>query len=144
MSKDQLPYWKQRQALKLGSTPTNKEVKQKKEEKREFFRDQLAKARGNCENCGASILQTITINPNAVVAHILPKSGKQGCPSVATNPLNCWIGCGDCHTNFDNKGAAYVQNMPIFEELKKRVAKFYHKIAEAERRRVPAYFRPGK
>lgn len=143
MSKDLLPYWQQRQALKLGGPTPKKVERQKKEEKKEFFRDQLAKAGGNCENCGASVLATVAINPNAIVAHILPKSGKQGCPSVATNPLNVWIACGDCHTNYDNKGAAYVQNMPIFEELKRRVSKFYKKITEAERRRVPVYFRPA-
>ena len=128
--------------MKLGGASTKKEVRQKKEAKKDFFRDQMNKA--HCENCGASVLPTMAINPKAIVAHILPKSEKQGCPSVATHPLNCWIACGDCHTNYDNKGAAYVQNMPIFEELKKRVAKFYNKIAQGERRRVPVYFRPGK
>jgi hypothetical protein len=34
--------------------------------------------------------------------------------------------------------------MPIFEELKRRVSKFYNKIAPEERRRVPVYFRPAK
>jgi 5-methylcytosine-specific restriction endonuclease McrA len=144
MSKEQLPYWQQRQALKLGGPPPKKVEREKKQEKKEFFRDQLAKAKGQCENCGASVLGTVAINPAAIVAHILPKSGKSGLPSVATNPLNVWIACGDCHTNYDTKGAAYVQNMPIFEELKKRVAKFYHKIAADERRRVPVYFRPAK
>jgi 5-methylcytosine-specific restriction endonuclease McrA len=144
MSKDQLPYWQQRQALKLAGAVPKKEERKKKEEKKEFFRDQQAKAGGHCENCGASVLSTVAVNPNAIVAHIVPKSPKQGCPSVATHPLNCWIACGECHTNYDNKGAAYVQNMPIFEELKRRVSKFYNKIAPEERRRVPVYFRPAK
>lgn len=143
MSKE-IPYWQQRQALKLAGATTPKEERKKKEGKKEFFREQLAKAGGHCENCGASVLSTMAINPNAIVAHILPKSGKSGLPSVATHPLNVWIACGDCHTNYDNKGAAFVQNMPIFEELKKRVAKFYNKIAQEERRRVPVYFRPDK
>lgn len=144
MKENHIPYWKQRQALKLAGPVPKKEQKEKKKEKKEFFRDQLAKAKGHCENCGANVLSTVAINPNAIVAHIIPKSGKQGCPSVATNPLNVWIACGDCHTNYDNKGAAYVQNMPIFEELKKRVEKFYRKIEPEERRRVPVYFRPIK
>lgn len=137
-----LPYWQQRQQLKLqGPKPKGVERKEKAE-KAQFFKDQLVNAPKYCENCKKPLAGTMAINPSAVVAHILPKNKTSGCPSVATHPNNRWYACGDCHTDYDNKGADFVQTMPIFPELKVRVASFYHQIDPAERRRVPVYLRP--
>lgn len=138
------PYWQQRRDLKLKQPPTKKEERQKKQAKGVYFADQVQNAPKKCENCGGSLAGTIAINPAAVVAHILAKSEKSGCPSVALHPLNKFYACGDCHTNYDTKGAEFVQSMPIFPVLKERVAQFYDEIEPAERRRVPVYFKPHK
>lgn len=144
MSKAQLPYWQQRQQMKLnGPKPEGVKRKEKKAQG-VYFADQVAKAPKCCENCGKSLAGTKAINPAAIVAHIIPKSEKQGCPSVALHPLNRWYACGDCHTDYDNKGADFVQAMPIFTVLVERVAQFYEEIEPNERRRVPVYFRPKK
>lgn len=140
----QKPYWQQRQELKLKGAKPPEVKRQEKKAKGVFFASQLAKAPKNCENCGKSLAGTKAINPAAIICHIIPKNETSGCPSVATHPLNRWFGCGDCHTNYDNQGVTFVKSMPIFEELKKRVATFYEEIDPKERRRVPVYFRPAK
>jgi hypothetical protein len=136
------PYWQQRRDQKLKQPPSKTEEREKKEAKGVFFADQVQKAPAKCENCGKSLAGTKAINPAAIVAHILAKSKTNGCPSVALHPLNKFYACGDCHTDYDTKGAAFVQSMPIFPTLKERVAQFYHEISPAEKRRVPEYFRP--
>lgn len=130
--------------MKLTGAKPEGVKKQEKKAQGVYFADQVAKAPKCCENCGKSLAGTKAINPAAIVAHIVPKSEKQGCPSVALHPSNRWYACGDCHTNYDNKGAAFVQAMPIFPTLVERVKLFYDEIEPAERRRVPAYFRPNK
>jgi hypothetical protein len=141
MSK-QIPYWQQRQQLKLQGKKPEGVKKTERREKAQFFADQLVNAPKYCENCKKPLAGTMAINPAAVVAHIIPKNPTSGCPSVAVHPDNRWFACGDCHTDYDNRGAEYVKAMPIFAELKRRVSLFYDKIAQAERRRVPQYFRP--
>lgn len=136
------PYWQQRRDMKLKKPPTKTEEREKKQAKGVYFADQIQKAPSKCENCGGSLTGTKAINAAAIVAHILAKSKTSGCPSVALHPLNKWYACGDCHTDYDNKGAAFVQTMPIFQTLKERVAQFYNDIEPTERRRVPVYFRP--
>jgi hypothetical protein len=136
------PYWKQRQKMKLKGAATAAEVKDKKKKKGNFFAGMISRAGNKCENCGKDLSATKAINPAAIIAHILPKNEEYGVPSVALDPLNTWQGCGDCHTDYDNKGAKFVQSMAVFPQLKARVAKFYDKIPEKERRRVPEYFRP--
>jgi hypothetical protein len=136
------PYWQQRQEMKLKG-PKPEAVKRKEQTaKVAFFANGVLQAPKNCENCGNPLAGTKAINPAAIVAHILPKSKTSGCPSVALHPLNKWFACGDCHTDYDNKGAAFVQSMPIFSILKERVAQFYDEIEPNEKRKVPEYFRP--
>lgn len=134
------PFWQQLRDKKLQGKTSMEEIRAGKAAKGTFFANQIANAPKCCENCGKPLTGTKSINAAAIVCHIIPK-GKAGCPSVATHPMNRWFGCGDCHTDYDNKGAKFVQNMPIFETLRERVKVFYKKIAPAERRRVPLYFR---
>jgi hypothetical protein len=142
MSKDTRPFWQQLRDHKLKAPKPAAVKRQEKEAKGAFFADAVLKAPKCCENCGKSLAGTKAISPSAIVCHILPKSEKTGFPSVALHPMNKWYGCGDCHTDYDNKGAEFVQSMPIFPALVERVAIFYNQIAPAEQRRVPAYFRP--
>lgn len=128
----------------MGTKPTNKEKREEAKVKGAFFANAVAAAPKSCENCGASLGGTKAINPAAIVAHILPKSPKSGCPSVALHPLNKFYACGDCHTDYDNASAKEVQNMAIYPTLVIRVAAFYDEIAPEERRRVPDHFKPGK
>lgn len=144
MSKEQIPYWQQRRELKLKGAKPEGVKKAEKKAKGVYFADQIAKAPSTCENCGKSLAGTKAINPAAIVAHILPKSEKSGCPSVALHPQNRWYACIQCHTDYDTKGAEFVTKMPIFVTLKERVAKFWDEIERTERRRVPTYFRPKK
>jgi hypothetical protein len=140
----QIPYWQQRQKIKLGIKPTDQEAKADKAAKGVYFANQILTAPKCCENCGADLAGTKAINPAAIVAHILPKNKKSGCPSVALHPMNKVYLCGDCHTNMDTKGAAFVKKMKVFPLMVQRVAAFYSEIALPELRRVPEYFRPKK
>lgn len=139
---DNRPYWQKRRDLKLGGPKPDAVKRQEKQARGVYFANQIQQAPTHCENCGHPLAGTKAINAAAIVCHILPKSEQQGVPSVATHPLNRWFGCGDCHTDYDNKGATYVQSMPVFPVLKERVRQFYNDIAPGELRRVPEYFRP--
>lgn len=136
------PFWQQLRDKKLGGNLSPADEKKAKKSKGEFFKDQIAHGPKCCENCGGSLAGTKAINPAAIVAHILPKNPKTGFPSVAENFNNIWFACGECHTNYDNMGTAFVKKMKVFPLLVERVARFYDQIDPAERRRVPEYFRP--
>lgn len=142
-------YLLERRAMKSAPAKTGKEKSEGKKAKKEFYTqheappDLVGKEKiCHCENCNRNLGATMAINPSAVICHILPKRKDCGCPSVALHKNNKWFGCGDCHTDYDNKGAAYVQNMSIFEVLKARVATFYHLIPQNEIGNVPEYFKP--
>lgn len=137
-------YLKERFLLKLNGKKPEGVKRAEKQAKGVYFADQIANSPKVCEECGKSLAGTKVINPAAMIAHILPKSEKQGCPSVALHPLNKFYACIQCHTNFDSKGAEFVQSMKIFPKLVERVSQFYGEIAANERRRVPVYFRPKK
>jgi hypothetical protein len=139
---DNRPYWQQRRDLKLGGKKPEPIKRQEKAAKGVYFASKIKGAPTTCENCGADLGPTKAINAAAIVCHILPKSEKNGCPSVALHPDNMWYGCIQCHTDYDNKGANHVIHMHIFNTLKERVAQFYNEIDPKERRRVPEYFLP--
>lgn len=138
------PYLEQRREMKLKGPAPKKVTREMAKAKGVYFAAQIDQAPQHCENCKKHLAGTKAINPAAIVCHILPKSPKTGVPSVALHPKNRWFGCGDCHTDYDNKGAKFVQSMAIFPVLKERVADLWQDIEPAERRRVPAYFKPGK
>lgn len=135
-------YLQGRRAMKLRGADSPKDKKEKRSEKGEFYSSQIAQAPAKCEECGGSLAAVKAINAAAIVAHIIPKRKNGGCPSVSTHKNNRFYGCEKCHHNFDNKGAAFVQNMSIFEVLKQRVQTFYHLIPESEAMNVPQHFRP--
>lgn len=136
-----IPYWQQRRELKLKGPKPASVVREERKAKGAWYANQIKQAAKNCENCGTPLAGTKAVIASAIIAHILPK--KQF-PSVALHPLNRWFACGDCHTNHDQKGAKFVQSMPVFPILKLRVKEFYHLIEREERRRVPVYFKPEK
>lgn len=124
-----------------GEKPTA--VKRSKDLKKgHFFAEALKGAPNRCQNCSTALAPTIAINPAAIVAHIIPKSDKQGAPSVATHPLNKVFLCGDCHTNMDNQGCKFILKMKILELMRERVAEMWPEIPQNERRRVPECLRP--
>lgn len=141
MSKN-IPYWQQRRALKLEGAKPAKVERAEKLEKAKFFSDALKVAPNRCQECNKPLVPTAAINPSAIVAHILAKSKKQGVPSMATNPLNRVFLCGDCHTDMDNHGCEYIQQMKIYPLLKQRVLLMWPGIPQSERRRVPECLRP--
>jgi hypothetical protein len=138
-----IPYWQQRQQMKLKGKKSTSEVKQEKKEKGDFFANAIKAAPATCQNCPAKLAGTMAINPAAIVAHILPKRGEYGVPSMATNPLNVVYLCGDCHTDMDNQGCEYIVKMKIFPMLRRRVVLMWEHIPEHERRRVMDCLRPG-
>jgi|SRR5882724_9615 len=133
------PYWKQRRDAKLKQTTSLSEIKrEKKADLSAFYIAMAAKAPTTCENCNTSLQATINFHPRAHIAHIVPK-GQDGCPSVATEPFNCWYACLDCHTFYDKQPADLVATMHVIPKLIKRLKLFYKKIADNEKRRIPAY-----
>ncbi len=102
-----------------------------------WFADQLLIAPQYCENCKKPINAAAYSNPRTIIAHIVPKSEKSGFPSVATHPLNRWFGCGDCHTNYDKKGADYQETMRVAEICRDRFRSFMNEITNREAKRLP-------
>jgi hypothetical protein len=135
-------YLEQRREQKLGIKPAADEKKEKAE-KSNFFKTKIKNAPAKCENCRKPLAGTMAINAAAVVAHVLPKRKKNGVPSMATNPLNVVYLCGDCHTNMDNKGAAFVASMKIYPLLLKRVALMFPHIPDEEKKNVPEHLLPA-
>ena len=108
----------------------------------QWFAQQIRQAPRCCQECDKPLAGTMAINPAAIVAHILPKRERGGCPSVATHPLNVVYLCGDCHTNMDNQGAAWVKKMRLFPLMRERVAQMWAEIAAGELKNVPDHFKP--
>lgn len=142
MSK-QIPYWKQRQEMKLKGPKPAKVEHAEKVEKAKFFADALKEAPARCMECGKSLAGSQLINPTSIVAHILPKSQKQGVPSMATNPLNKVYLDIDCHTDMDKKGCDHIRKMKLYPLMKERVRLMWPDIPANERRRVPECLRPS-
>lgn len=136
------PYMLQRQKLKNSGGPTPDQEKKEKKEKGDFFDAMIKKAPRNCMETGKPLGPTMAMIASAVVAHILPKSKKDGVPSQATNPLNIVYLTGDVHTDFDRKGKDFIVKMKIFPLLRERVAEMWDSIPQEERRRVPEYYNP--
>lgn len=135
-------YWLHRQKI-----AAKKPAKQAKEKKRKdlsvFFASQLLQVPSFCEECGESLLpwKNSKIFQRAIIAHILPKRENGGFPSVATHPQNRMFYCPDCHTDFDNKGAAHAAGMKSLPVMRERYQEFKNSLTEAERMRVPEYLK---
>lgn len=135
-------YLEQRREMKLkGPKPASLKRGEAKK-KGDFFKTMIAAAPSNCKNCNKYLVHTAKINPSAIVAHILPKSEKQGVPSMSEDPRNIVYLCGDCHTNMDTKGCDFMAGMKIYELMKRRVISMWDEIPSHERRRVPECLRP--
>jgi hypothetical protein len=138
-----IPYWQQRRDMKLKGKASAADSKAEKTAKSDFFAQAIKSAPSRCQNDNKPLAPTMAINKAAVVAHILPKSPKQGVPSMANNPLNFVYLCGDCHTNMDNHGCEFIQQMKIYPLMRRRVVLMWDHIPDNEKRRVPECLRPG-
>lgn len=132
-------YWDYRKMVNNSKKPEL--LKQKRERAARlssFFKDEISKSTHVCENCGASLRQTMAINPRATIAHIIEKRHFH---SVETHPANKWYGCGACHTDYDNKGWEHAQGMKVWPVIVARFKTFAGKIWESEARYLPAPLR---
>lgn len=134
-------YWQHRKAV--NSKKTANIAKQiAKKDNSVFFASQILQAPARCENCNEPLRETIAmLGPRAIVAHIVPKRSKGGCPSVSLHPLNRWFGCKDCHANYDNKGSDYVITMFVLPIVRERFAQFKDLIAPSERKNIPKFLK---
>jgi hypothetical protein len=104
-----------------------------KELLRKFFAEQVRIMPARCENCGKRIT-TPGAPRSAAVAHIIPKRHFK---SVMVHPMNRWFGCGDCHTNYDNKGWTYAVTMPVWPTCVERFREFMALIKDTELKFLP-------
>lgn len=143
--KDTRPYWQQRRDLKLkaahGKDEKATETKQQKKETAQWFGAQTLTAPSRCENCGAPLQGTINFHGRAHICHIVEKSKQNGCPSVATHPMNRWFGCLRCHTGYDDAMAGkdyhIIIEMKVWPIIVERFRQVLPHIKESELRRVP-------
>lgn len=138
-------YWEnnaKKKKEKAKAKGTDADKKKKLKELNVFFASQLIQVPDECENCGESLayLKRSSMK-KAIIAHILPKREKYGFPEVATHPQNRLFLCGDCHTNFDNKGEDFAVNMKAFPLILERFKEFKHLISEANKQRLPSYLK---
>ena len=92
-----------------------------------------------CDNCGKSLEHYNDWAWRSSQNHIVDKSPLNGCPSVATHPLNCnvlgmWCCHGQWGTSFLNQS-----KMPCFEVAKEKFQLFKDDIAPNELKKVNPY-----
>lgn len=93
-----------------------------------------------CENCGQSLKHYNEKEWHGSQDHIIEKSKKNGCPSVAAVLENhCVLGFFCCHSQ-KHTSHLNLSKMKIFPVLKGRFKKFEHLIAQDERRKIPDIF----
>lgn len=93
-----------------------------------------------CENCGGDLSHYDNKAWRGSQHHIIEKSKINGCPSVATEPLNHgvlgrWCCHPQWHTSYQN-----AVKMPFFKIAKERFELFKDKIIESERKKIPQCF----
>lgn len=119
----------------------NVEKKAFKKDLNVYFASQILQIPATCENCGCDIRWQREKHPRALVAHILPKRKQGGFPAVATHPKNRVFLCITCHTDFDNKGAEYAENMRCLPIMRQRFEEFKNCLTAHDLERVPNYLK---
>jgi 5-methylcytosine-specific restriction endonuclease McrA len=127
---------KSRKVKTPAATVKDQEERETQERRAVWYYYQLRNCTDHCENCKNRIHPALYINPRTVVAHIVPKAKFE---SVDTHPNNCWFACGDCHTNYDTKGAEYQANMAVAPVVIKRFKTFIHLLTPLEVKALPEW-----
>jgi hypothetical protein len=136
------PFWQQLRDKKLGG-PVKEHKVNKKKSLDKYYEIMAERAPEKCENCGRSLESTVQFHPHGHICHILEKNDN-AFPSVATDIINCWYGCLDCHTLYDKGPDDKRLKMKILPTLRKRLKLFYGKLTDREKAKVPDYLRDGK
>lgn len=91
--------------------------------KEKWFKARRKEMVGVCQcGCAGRSSKYDDANFRSSIAHIFPKSEKDGFPSVALHPLN-WVErafWGGCHTNMDEGGLDKWPKMADWEDIKER------------------------
>lgn len=107
--------------------PLSEAKKKFKAELNILFGVQALKIPGRCENCGQPIIANDTTERRACIAHILPKSEKQGFPEVAIHPQNrMFLSPRCCHGEWDNTDSEHRKTMPCYKIALVRFEQFKH------------------
>lgn len=144
-------YWAHRRSLKNNNSSERLKTRQNKPDKKEqqkesskelelWFVRQIAQCPRNCEECGTPLRPWLSWMPKAVIAHILPKR-KNMFPTVATHPANRMFYCGDCHTDFDQKGSDHAKLMKSIGLMRERYREIEPHLTEQERNKAPDYLK---
>lgn len=104
-----------------------------------WFRLQMNSNERICDNCGKSLQHYNDWAWRGSQNHIVDKSPTNGCPSVATHPLNnnvlgMWCCHGIWHESFERQS-----KMPCFAKAKENFQLFKNKIPPEELRKVNPY-----
>lgn len=124
----------------LSSKVRGLAVENKKDNKLElWFLLQMNSNEKICDNCGKSLYHYNDNDWRGSQHHIVDKSPLNGCPSVATNPLNHivlgkWCCHSQWHTSFLN-----ASKMPCFTRAKEKFQLFKSFISESELKKVNPY-----
>jgi hypothetical protein len=122
-------YWQHR-ALLAKNKPANKAKQADLKEMGVYMASQLPLIPSHCENqCGAVLTKSGPGGYKTHIAHILPKAKYK---SVKTHPQNRWFGCGDCHTDYDKKGAALHLALPVAPLIIERFKSFMALLTDKE------------
>lgn len=102
--------------------PKHQKVKKEKMEVKQglnvFFASQALQFPSNCENCNHPLNPYTSFDKRKMIAHILPKTGNGGFPSVAIHPQNrmflCCMEGNWCHEKWDQGDASDRIKMPVY------------------------------
>lgn len=104
-----------------------------------WFKLQMQANDRYCQNCGKSLYHYNDNDWRGSQHHIVDKSPLNGCPSVATNPLNHLVLCKwNCHQIW-HQSFESASKMPVFQKAKEKFDLFKQFIAESELRKVNPY-----
>lgn len=101
-----------------------------------WYRMQMKSNERICDNCGKSLAHYNDWSWRSSQNHIVDKSHLNGCPSVATNPLNHNVlGMWCCHSQW---GTSFLNQskMPCFEAAKSKFQLFKHLIPQEQLRKI--------
>jgi hypothetical protein len=137
----QYHYWQYRAQVKRESPRCKAaaaEEKKVKDALTTWFNLKIQLRPDRCENCGIHLRESMTINPRAIICHVLPKAENKF-PEVATHILNCWYGCNECHYQYDNCAPIDRSLMPVWPIVINRFNKIILSLPEDKINRAKTY-----
>lgn len=115
-----LPVAKSRKPIGNKNKSLTPEEKRFKANLNVFYIEALNELPDECQECGEPLDCQTPWQARCATAHILPKSLKQGFPTIACHPANkMFLGKKNCscHTKYDDRDGAFRSTMKVYPAI---------------------------